>query len=536
MKVADYLLQTLECCGVDTVFGNPGTTEIPLLRSFQGRERCRYVVALSEVAAVPMADGFARASRRLGVVNLHVAPGLGNGMGALYTAGIARTPLLVLIGGQDRRLLHTAPILYGPLDCMAGSVCKTVMRLDSEHDAAANVRNAIRAALTPPFGPVALVCPPDLLEHEIEAIPTAVQPARLGGLTDACADDLAQRLCRARNPAFIAAEEVHWHDAAGVLRELADQLGAPVYVAPYTGVLPVDATSAAFGGYLSPSFGSIGARLAEHDLLVFAGGRTLRTTLYSPIDLAQAKIWLGDDPSVLAPAGEYESAHLVDLREAFARMSAAVAERLPTAPRERRRQRPELMLPPEAAGVFHPTAAVHALLQAYPDAIVFDEAGLSTSDVRQSLRCNAGDYFTNGSGGIGWGLAAAVGGAIGRDQRQVIAIIGDGSALYASESLWSAAHQGTRLLLVVLSNRRYATLNAAATKLTGDAMDAFTLEPPVLDFSGLAALYGWEFVRARSQDELDASLRRLDQRVRRNTILELILDPAIVPVTAARHF
>ncbi|MPZ42273.1 MAG: hypothetical protein GEV05_02510 [Betaproteobacteria bacterium] len=535
MKIADYLLQTLECCGVDTVFGNPGTTEIPLLRSFERRGRGRYVVALSEVAAVPMADGFARARRGLGVVNLHVAPGLGNGMGALYTAGIARTPLLVLIGGQDRRLLHTAPILYGPLERMAGSVCKTVLRLDSEHDAAANVRNAMRAVLTPPFGPVALVCPPDLLEHEIDAIAVAVEPARLGGLGAACADDLAQRLCRARNPAFVAAEEVHWHDAAGALRELAEQLSAPVYVAPYTGLLPVDAASSAFAGYLSPSFGSIGARLVDHDLLVFAGGRTLRTTLYSPLDLPQDKIWLGDDPMLLAPAGEYAAAHLVDLRAAFTRIGAAVAERLP-AQRPARRHRPELMLPSATAGVFHPTAAVHALAQAFPDAIVFDEAGLSTSDVRQSLTCNAGDYFTNGSGGIGWGLAAAVGGAIARDDRQVVAIIGDGSALYASEALWSAAHQGTRLLLVVLSNRRYATLNAAATKLTGAAMKAFTLEPPVLDFSGLAALYGWEFVRARGQDELDTTLRRFDGRVRHNTVFELVFDPATVPVAAARHF
>src|SRR5690606_19851464 len=118
---------------------------------------CRYVVALSEVAAVPMADGDARARRTLGVVNLHVAPGLGNGMGALYTAGIARTPLLVLIGGQDRRLIHTAPILYGPLERMAGAVCKAVLRLDAEHDAPATVRTALRAALTPPFCPVALV-------------------------------------------------------------------------------------------------------------------------------------------------------------------------------------------------------------------------------------------------------------------------------------------------------------------------------------------------------------------------------------------
>lgn len=218
MKISDYLLQTLERCGVRRVFGNPGTTEIPLLRSFERATACRYVVALSEVAAVPMADGDARARRTLGVVNLHVAPGLGNGMGALYTAGIARTPLLVLIGGQDRRLLHTAPILYGPLERMAGAVCKAVLRLDAEHDAPAIVRNAVRAALTPPFGPVALVCPPDVLEAETDATPTEVTPPRLGGLAAADAAELAQHLLRARSPAFVAAEEVHWHGAAAELR------------------------------------------------------------------------------------------------------------------------------------------------------------------------------------------------------------------------------------------------------------------------------------------------------------------------------
>src|ERR1700687_2105124 len=106
MKVAELLVQTLENIGVSFIFGNPGTTEIPLVRACEGSRKLKYIVALSEVSAVPMADGFARAARSLGVVNLHVAPGLGNGMGGLYTAGIAQTPLLVLIGGQDRRLLH----------------------------------------------------------------------------------------------------------------------------------------------------------------------------------------------------------------------------------------------------------------------------------------------------------------------------------------------------------------------------------------------------------------------------------------------
>ena len=144
MKVSEFLLQTLEKNGVSHIFGNPGTTEIPLVRACEQRKKLKYIVALSEVAAVPMADGYARATRSLGVVNLHVAPGLGNGMGALYTAGIAGTPLLVLIGGQDRRFLHTNPILWGPLEKMAGSVCKAVYGLNTRYDAAANVRRALR--------------------------------------------------------------------------------------------------------------------------------------------------------------------------------------------------------------------------------------------------------------------------------------------------------------------------------------------------------------------------------------------------------
>lgn len=534
MKVAEFLLQTLECCGVRAVFGNPGTTEIPLVRMCEGRERLRYTVALSEVAAVPMADGYARAARSLGVVNLHVAPGLGNGMGALYTAGIAKTPMLVLIGGQDRRLLHTAPILYGPLEAMAGSVCKAVVRLDGAHDAAANIRNALRAAMTPPLRPVALICPPDLLEEDIDAQPSAVIPPRLGALAPDDAIELVRVLRESRRPAFIAGEDVHWHGASGELRELAEMLGAPVYVAPYTGVLPIDAASPAYGGYLSPGFAGISERLAPHDLLVFIGGRTLRTTLHSDLRLPQGKCWLGDDPSVLALAGEFQVACLVDLREALAALTRALESRA-AGGSEPRAHRAEVALPPSSAE-FHPTLAVTAVLDAFPDALVVDEAGLSTSDIRQWMQCKAGEYLINGSGGIGWGLAASVGAAMALPERQVVCIVGDGSSLYASESLWSAANRETRLLSVVLSNRRYATLNQAATKLTGHDLDLFSIEPPIIDFSGLARLYGFDFVRAGTQAELTAALAGLGPRLARNTLLELVLANDLRPVTASRHF
>jgi benzoylformate decarboxylase len=256
--------------------------------------------------------------------------------------------------------------------------------------------------------------------------------------------------------------------------------------------------------------------------------------LFAEIRLPQVKCWLGDDPTALPLGEEFQSAHLTDIRQALSAIRGALGERR-RATAAPRRWRFEMDLP-TAKHPFHPTLAVSAVLEAFKDALIFDESGLSTSDVRQWMACDAGDYIINGSGGIGWGLAASVGGAIGRDDRQVVCIVGDGSSLYASESLWTAANRGTKQLTVVLSNRRYATLNAAASKLTGHDLDLFSIDPPVIDFSGLAKLYGLDFVRVRSQDELDAALRAMGGRVSSNTLLELILDQGVQPVTASRHF
>ncbi len=534
MKIADYLLQTLEQNGVSHIFGNPGTTELPLVKACEQRKKLKYVVALSEVSAVPMADGYARATRSLGVVNLHVAPGLGNGMGTLYTAGIAGTPLLVLVGGQDRRFLHTNPILWGPLEKMAGAVCKAVFTLNTTHDAAANIRRALRTALTPPFGPVALICPPDLLETDITAKPSAVTPTTLASLDNHQVAAYAKFLGTAKKPALIAAEDVHWDNAGSELEKLAAALGAPVYAAPYTGVLPVAASSACYAGYLPPSLKQVADRLAAHDALLFIGGRGLRNTLYSVAQLPQRKAWLGHDASAMAPDGEYAWATAANLKSSMAAITAALGKPLG----KRHAARASLDLPARNARVLHPTRAIHALLEQFGHAIWVDESGLSTSDVRQWMQLKAGEYLINGSGGIGWGLAASVGAAIGHatNQRQIVAVIGDGSALYASEALWSAAHHGTKILLVILANRRYATLNEAASRLAGGPLKSFTIEPPVIDFSGLARLYGWRYLDAASEPQMDLALRGLGKNLRHNTLLELKLDPTLKPVTAARHF
>jgi benzoylformate decarboxylase len=214
----------------------------------------------------------------------------------------------------------------------------------------------------------------------------------------------------------------------------------------------------------------------------------------------------------------------------------AIAVKLGKREKPAKPARVALALPPRDAKVLHPTRAIHALLQQFNHAIWVDESGLSTSDVRQWMELKAGEYLINGSGGIGWGLAASVGAAIGQGKRQIVAVIGDGSALYASEALWSAGHHGTKILLVILSNRRYATLNAAATRLAGGPLKSFTIEPPVIDFSGLAKLYDWRYASASNESEFDAALKPLEKGLKHNTLLELKLDPTLMPLTASRHF
>ncbi len=311
-------------------------------------------------------------------------------------------------------------------------------------------------------------------------------------------------------------------------------LCAPIYVAPYTGVLPISSNSPWYAGYLPPSFSQLAERLVNHDILLFVGGRGLRTTLHSEAKLKSKMAWLGNNANVIPIGDEFQLSCSVDLRLALNQIENQLSDkkRKKTAPLKRQ----AFDLPPLGKDEMHPTRAVHVLLRHFSDALWVDESGLSTSDVREWMKLRAGEYLINGSGGIGWGLPAAVGAALGRPDRTVIAISGDGSSLYASEAMWTAENRGTKMLLIILSNRRYATLNAAAGKLISGELSSFTIEPPVLDFSGLAKLYGWAHVRTASERDLEKFLGSIGPKPERNTLLEIILDPSVKPVTAFRHF
>jgi benzoylformate decarboxylase len=537
VKISDYLLKTLHMNGVHFIFGNPGTTEISLVRRCGHAETPAYVIALNELAAVAMADGYARATRALGVVNLHAAPGLGNGIGALYTAQMNHTPLLAIVGAQDQRHAHTVPTLHGPLVEMAAPVAKATYTLASPYDAPFHIKQALRTALTAPFGPVVLTCPLDLWEAEIEdseETPVSVTVPALPGVNEYDAQLLAQFLGDAHNPALIVTDEVYWNKAEHEVASLATKLGAPVYVAPYTGVMPLSSADPQFAGFLPPNRQTWTTRLQGHDALFFLGGKGLRATLYTNGRLLQKKAWIGQDTSLLGLDGEYVLARVADLRSSL----RLIHEKLsPAKPHGGSVTRPSFTLPSTISGKLHPSSVVHTLLRAFPRAVWVDESGLSTTDVRGWIMAAAGDYFSNGSGGIGWALPATVGVQMAHSDRHIIGIIGDGSMMYASEAMWTAAHQHLRITVIVLVNTRYATLNTALYAFTGQtALDAFSLDPPAIGFAHLAQAYGWSYACIETMEALHRALAELPTQSGGNTLLEVRLDPDAVPITASEHF
>ena len=535
MTVAGLLIDTLVANGVSRMFGNPGTTELALVRECRDTDKLDYIVAPSGIAAAAMADGYGRARRGLSAVNLHAGPGLGNAMGALYTAATTNNPVLAVIGQQDTRHLHVEPPLYGDLAGTARTVLKAAFEMPDAASAGFIIRRAIRTAMTAPMGPVALICPMDVMEQECPDEAVRVTVPTLGGVSRREAAQIASFLHGATSPAIVAADEVYWDGACDRLEQVAEATGAAVYIAPFTGVLPISSVHPRSRGFLPPSTAGFAARLEGHDRILFLGGYRLRSVLYSEGQLAQAKMWLGSDPRLLAEHGEYELAKLCDIGSALDELFSALSPREHAGQRPQSAARPSIVpdgLATSAVGM-HPTVAVREVMSWAVGATIIDESGLSNSDVRALMDAPAGAYFSNGSGGLGWGLPAAVGAGFARDGR-VVAIIGDGSALYSAEVLWTATRYDISLDVILLANGRYATLDAGNSKLTksADKLAHFSLEPAP-DFGGLARLYHWEYERV---EDAGALSRLLKANSTGRRLIEVAVDPDAVPVTADDHF
>jgi benzoylformate decarboxylase len=519
--------------GVDILFGNPGTTELPLMDALAVESGLRYILGLQEAAVLAMADGHAQASGKLTVVNLHVAPGLGNAMGMLYDAQKAGSPLLVTAGQHDQSFTFSEPLLWADLPTIARPLVKWLSEVRSLAGLPRAIHRAAKTALAPPTGPVFLSLPADVLNAEADidlGAPSRVAP-RLRG-DRAAIEAAAALLAAAERPVLIAGDAVAQSGAHAELVALAEMLGAPVWAEGVPSTASFPASHPLFRGAMVRSQTVIRDILRQHDLLFSVGGDLFTLSLPSDTDAMPADlpiIQLDTDSWELGKNYPARVAILGDPKATLPEIAAAVAERMSAARKARASdrlaalrktiaaQRAELVAAARAdAGKqpIRPLALLQAIGEALPsEAIVIDETISSGAGLRQFLKSDdPSSFYGMRGGGIGWGLPAAVGVKLAQPGRPVVALIGDGSALYTCQALWTAAHDRIAVVFVILNNSSYRILKQRTNALKGHAAQTdryvgMDLEDPAIDFVGLARSLGVAAGRARTIDEALARLR-----------------------------
>ncbi|MFG1606511.1 benzoylformate decarboxylase [Actinoplanes sp. NPDC049265] len=500
--VRDAVFDFLRRQGVDTIFGNPGSTEIRLLRDWPAD--FTYVLALQESIAVAAAAGHAIGTGVAGVVQLHSAGGVGHGLGAVFNAYRDRVPLLVIAGQQTRAMLTTRPFLAADEPAtFPRPYVKLSVQPDRAEDGPAAVAEAYRVAMTPPRGPVFVSIPEDDWDR-----PAGLVPGRelhtdftAGPVTLA---EVAAELNAARRPALVIGAGVDEDDAQDLAVELAERLTAAVWITPLSARSGFPEDHRLFQGFLPPVRDQITARLREHDVVLALGGPIFKYHVHTegPVlppgvrlitldcDPAQAA-WAPGGTNVLSTvrAGLGALLDLVDKRPRPARPA---------------RTRPQ---PARRGDPIEPELAIDTLRALIPaDAIVVEEipSHRETFHARFPIT-RPGGFLTTGSGALGWGLPLAVGRALaaGRDER-VVCVAGDGSSMYSIQALWTAARWRAPVTFVVLNNHGYEAVKELGRRLGAATLVGTDLHR--LDFVQLAAGLGCPGARVAGAASLTREL------------------------------
>jgi benzoylformate decarboxylase len=558
MTGIEAFLQLLAGHGVRYLFGNPGTSELPLNDALVGDRRFQYILGLQEVPVMAMADGYAMASGRLGVVNLHICCGLGNAMGMLYNAFREGTPLLVTAGQQDRRLLIREPILGGDMVAVARPWTKWSVEVQRLDDLPLIVRRAIRTALTPPTGPVFLSLPMDLQREVADAARWDLSPVELldtrvrpPGQAVAAA---AQLLAAANRPAILAGSRVTEREATAELVEVAELLGAAVIAEPGTthGRLAFPCDHPLYDQGLPLWSPEVRKRLEPYDVLLVAGMDLLRQYVhYEPVDaipMSTRIVHVDEDPwqlgknyplavgvlgdtreSLRELATELRSGMTSDQQAAAYQRAAHLAARhqadrqaLRESIRQRSHERP-----------MTPLTVMHAIARVLPDDVaVIEEAVTTTNTTLERLGAlkNTTGYFGHRGWSLGWGLGCTLGVQLAWPDRPVLGILGEGAALYGIQGLWSAAHFRIPATFVVCNNAQYGILKVGGHGLQlpnalQDRYEGLDLVEPEVDMVAIARSLGVEAIRAHEPDRLSSTLEAAWQRDA----------PLLIDVPISRH-
>ena len=534
---ADLFVDALETYGVTHLFGNPGTTELPLMRAVADSS-LEYVLGLHEDIAVGMAGGYASARRfhahhdptitPLGVVNLHVAPGMAHGLGNLQNAAWSGAPLLVTAGNHSTDFRHEDPILSGDLVGMVEEYCKLSAEVRDVSNVPTMARRAVKTALTPPTGPVFLSLPMDVMMADADG-----SPERLGSIPGAGAGDTSRRseaaaaLEAADDPVLVVGDHVAraGPDAIDAGVALAEATGSAVYSEMNTCEISFPTDHDQWVSFLAPD-----PEMARHaldaDTLVFVGCTSNTPYIpydepYVPTDATVVEVNLDpreigkNNPTDVAIAGD-PGATMRRIAEAVAVPAAERRRRRESIPERREAARSYLGVDDRSAtdGEITKPALADALATVAGDSYVLNESNTSKFALLSRWQLEPEQFVSNKNGGLGYSLPATVGAAVAHEEngsdRSVVGFVGDGSYLYYPQTLYSAARYDLDLTVVVPNNRNYRILKDGMLDIYGGTDADYEYVgmdfDPAVDIAANAESHGADGVRIDDPEALSETL------------------------------
>ena len=514
--VRDATYTLLRQLGLTTIFGNPGSTEEPFLQDFPAD--FRYVLALQEASAVAMADGFAQGSGKPVLVNLHTAPGVGNAMGNIITAARNKTPLIITAGQQTRRMLL--------MEAFLSNVRATELPLPHvkwsyepvrAQDVPAAFMRAYAEAVQAPAGPVFLSLPLDDWNQEAEGEATVRSVATRVAPDPERLELVAQAIRGSRNPVLVMGAGIDRSGGWDAGIRLAETLGCAVYAAPIAERLGFPTSHEQYRGPLPFAIGPIRQVLEPHDLVIVVGAEVFRYYPYVPGEYLSTgtRLWqLTDDPAEAARAPVGDSL-IGDARLALEGLNALIEDFQPAWERVTRRSPPSAAAVPTSSPMTASDLFAAVALERPAECVLVQEAPSSIPAIMRHLIFDQpASYYTMASGGLGFGLPAAVGLALAEQLsgrgRPVLACIGDGSLHYSVQALYTAAQHRLQVVVIVPRNGEYSILKMFARQ--EDTPGVPGLELPGLDAVQIAQGYGVTALRAGTPDEVRAALQQAFKR------------------------
>jgi benzoylformate decarboxylase len=505
-SVHDVTYDLLRRHGVTAVFGNPGSNELPFLSEFPAD--FRYFLGLHEGVAMGMADGYAQASGKPALVNLHSAAGTGNGMGALANAWNAHTPLIVMAGQQIRAMVGVEAFLTNVDSTqLPRPLAKWSYEPLLARDVPLAMSRALHTAALPPSGPVYLSVPYDDWAAEADPQSSALldrQVHAVGSFDGLSLWRVVDRLNAAKNPVLVLGPEVDACRANAHAVRLAEKLRAPVWTAPSAPRCPFPTIHSSFRGLLPAAIKGISTALIGHDLILVVGGPVFRYHEYEPgayLPEGAELIAVTSDAqeAARAPVGD---AIVGDIHATLQTLADNVSQSGRPSPMPQARPRPAEIAP----GPLSPQAVLDVIAGTAPSDAIYLNESTSTTDFlwRRLPMQEPGSYYFGAAGGLGFAMPAALGVQLAEPSRRVVAVIGDGSANYSITALWTAARYKIPVVFLILRNGTYGALRWFAEVLKVD--DAPGLDLPGIDFLSIAKGYGVEGVRAATAGDLKQAL------------------------------